>query len=182
MSVITPSPPSYHIENTNTSLRVIQTSIRGKRYFIGSIIYAIIVLSILWIFLLWLFIQVSEMLSEIPTILYFMVGLLVLGSIGIIFVALGRYTSREVIEITSTHIDIHRSNIFHKRTKRYLTEHIKGVYVISQFYNPNPIAVDYSTQTIRFGLGLDEAEARSIVKTIQKRFPQFTENIPSNSG
>jgi hypothetical protein len=36
-----------------------------------------------------------------------------------------------------------------------------------------PLAFDYGARTVRFGAGIDEAEARMIVDSIRTRFPEL---------
>ncbi len=92
-----------------------------------------------------------------------------------IWILLWRFTDREIIEVCNLYIDVHHSNIFFSRTKRYLAKNISGLRVSNPFWSflPNWIAIDYGAKTIQFSLRLDEAEARQIIKSIQEKFPQF---------
>jgi hypothetical protein len=74
------------------------------------------------------------------------------------------------------------------RSKEYDLGHIKSVRVAPLSWNPydwsgamqfwgiggGPIAFDYGSQTVRLGSGVDEAEAREIVKELRSRhaFPE----------
>jgi hypothetical protein len=75
------------------------------------------------------------------------------------------------------------------RSKEYDLQHTKNLRVAPISWNPHdwgaamqfwgigggPIAFDYGSQTVRIGSGLDEAEAREIVKELRSRhaFPEM---------
>lgn len=86
------------------------------------------------------------------------------------------------------------------RRRTYLAEHIKDLRVVSTgnyfwwwrgayFWGPyswgltsGPIAFDYGAKTFHYGGGVDEAEAKTIVKAIHERFPQYQTRQEAASG
>ena len=95
----------------------------------------------------------------------------------------------EVIEVTGQSIIISRVVLGFSIPKEYSAEYIKELR-ISTVFNGNDlfgwsrtmgywgmgaglIAFDYGAQTIRFGGGIDEAEAKQIMVEIQQRYPQY---------
>ena len=94
----------------------------------------------------------------------------------------------EVVKVDSTGIKTRRQALGLGRTREYDGDHIRRLraapIVYATTYQSNftweylglaggQIAFDYGAKTIRFGGGLDEAEARMIVETILQRFHRY---------
>ena len=99
---------------------------------------------------------------------------------------LWQLTGREVIEVSREGISLSRQVLGRGRAKTYLAEHIQDLRV-----SPSPfaamttwrhsrqpfgmlgaLAFDYGARTIRFA-DTDEAEAKQILKEIQKRYSRY---------
>jgi hypothetical protein len=93
----------------------------------------------------------------------------------------------ELVEISSYSLNI-RWQIFGLGwTKAYVAGDVRDLRVsprplvrygrgnhLQSFWNlDGPITFDYGAKTVRFGDGVDEAEAKQIVKLIQQQFPQY---------
>jgi len=93
----------------------------------------------------------------------------------------------ESIEVNSESITLQRSIYKFGRPKTYLAEHVKDLRTISNMNYPfrwsrgmtfwtlmdSLIAFDYGAKTFHCGSGTEEAEAKEIIKAIQKRFPHY---------
>lgn len=102
---------------------------------------------------------------------------------------LWQLVGKEIIEVGYNGIKIRRVVLRLGRQKEYLASHIKDLRAVSMMAGTNPfgwrrtswnwglsggsIAFDYGVQTFRFGIGVDEAEAKQIVERITGRFPQY---------
>lgn len=100
---------------------------------------------------------------------------------------LWQLTGVENIEVDSQSITLQRLIFNFGRPKTYLAEHIKDLRTVSNnnysfgwsrgmnFWGlmDGSIAFDYGAKTFRCGSGADEAEAKDIIKAIQKRFPHY---------
>jgi hypothetical protein len=96
----------------------------------------------------------------------------------------------EAITVGSQSVTIRRYVLGLGPTREYDLSHIRRLRVASDsfnFFDPRmalrfwglgggPIAFDYGSATIRFGGGVDEAEANRIVATIINRFPSIARN------
>jgi hypothetical protein len=102
-------------------------------------------------------------------------------------------SGKEVIEVSAKSITTSRVALGIRSPKEYLADHIKELRVSSSnmnlnhpmlwwtysYYNPwshnmvGSLAFDYGAQTFRFGMSIDEAEAKQIVAEIQQKFPQY---------
>ena len=97
---------------------------------------------------------------------------------------------KEIIEVGTDSIKIKRAIFGMGRVKEYLSTHVKDLRIAPLASNSNifgmprtmnfwgmtndgHIAFDYGAQTLRFCDGVDEAEAKQILKKIVSRFPQY---------
>ncbi len=110
------------------------------------------------------------------------------GGLAAIVYLLWLLTGAEKIEVDARAITVRRLILNIGRPKTYLAEHIKGLRAAanppyswwwwsSRMYYwgwlAGTITFDYGARTIRCGSGIDEAEAKAIIRTIQERFPQY---------
>jgi hypothetical protein len=95
---------------------------------------------------------------------------------------------REVLVLRSDALVSRRAVWALGRTKEYDVQHVKNLRVAPLSWSPydpsgamqfwgmagGPIAFDYGAQTVRMAIGVDEAEARVIVKELKSRhtFPE----------
>lgn len=110
-----------------------------------------------------------------------------LGGLVALYFLLWQFTGVERIEVDAHAITLRRLTLNMGRARTYLAEHIKDLRSVA---NPpywgwwssrmyywqwmfGSISFDYGAKTIRCGSGVDEAEAKAIVRTIQERFPQY---------
>jgi hypothetical protein len=108
------------------------------------------------------------------------------GGLFALYTWLWQITGREVIEVSREGIKLSRKVLGRGRAKTYLAEHIQDLRV-----SPSPfaslatwrqsrqpfamlgtLAFDYGARTIRFA-DTDEAEAKMILKEIQKRYSRY---------
>ncbi len=98
-------------------------------------------------------------------------------------------TGKEKIEVSNDSVKIRRAIYRFGKISEYLTSHIKGMRVSPVTIGNNwlgwsgaasfwgisggHLVFDYGSKTIRFGGGVDEAEARQILEEIYTRFPQY---------
>lgn len=124
----------------------------------------------------------------------FFMGLFILAWLGVWTVGgvfawrsfLWNLAGKEIVDITYPSITL-RSNIsVFSRPREYLAEHIRELRVCpgsqhgdgwSNFFlwstPKGSLAFDYGARTIYFGSGVEEAEAKQILSTIQQRFPRY---------
>jgi len=110
-----------------------------------------------------------------------------LGGLVALYFLLWQFTGVERIEVDAHAITLRRLTLNMGRARTYLAEHIKELRAVA---NPpywgwwssrmyywqwmfGAISFEYGAKTIRCGSGVDEAEAKAIVRTIQERFPQY---------
>lgn len=105
----------------------------------------------------------------------------------VLYALLWNLIGQEVIEVDGYGIKIQRQVLKFSRTKFYFTQYISDVHVSPFIYNPlswsstliiwglggGSIAFDYRGRQIRMGNGADDMEARHIVASIHKHFPQY---------
>lgn len=111
-----------------------------------------------------------------------------------IFSLLGIYhflwqlAGKEEIEIIPDSIQITEVILLLRRSKQYISSHIKDLRTAAEGrIEPYPpadegfsfnkgtgiIAFDYEGRMIRMGIGIDEAEGRQIIAEIHQRYPQY---------
>jgi len=111
-----------------------------------------------------------------------------IGGLFALYYLLWQFTGAERIEIGAQTITLRRLVLnMGSRPRTYLAEHIRDLRTVA---NPpyswwwssrmyywqwmfGSINFDYGAKTIRCGSGVDEAEAKHIIKTIQERFPRY---------
>jgi len=110
-----------------------------------------------------------------------------IGGLFALYFLLWQFTGVERIEVDAQAITLRRLVLNIGRPRTYLAEHIKDLRAVA---NPpywwwwssrmyywgwmfGLIAFDYGAKTIHCGSGVDEAEAKAIVKTIRERFPHY---------
>jgi hypothetical protein len=111
-----------------------------------------------------------------------------IGGIFVMSLLLWQIFGKEKIEIANHSIIYSRTVLIPFFPKEYSFEHIKNLRVAHIGYNgmygrsrnmafwgfgPGLIAFDYGSQTVRIGVGIDEAEAKQILAEIQQRYPQY---------
>jgi hypothetical protein len=90
----------------------------------------------------------------------------------------------EVIELDGCALILRREPIGLPPAKRYDVLQVRNLRVVpfdSSLWSRNssggmrggPLAFDYGAKTVRFGAGIDEAEARMILDSIRTRFPEL---------
>jgi hypothetical protein len=100
-------------------------------------------------------------------------------------------SGKELIQVTRQGIITRRYILGLGATQEYTAEHIRDLRAASSSMNLNhpmmawsysygpwqghmgTLAFDYGARTFRFGVGIDEAEAKQIVAEIQEKFPQY---------
>jgi hypothetical protein len=91
---------------------------------------------------------------------------------------------REVVELDGRALIIRREPIGLPLPKQYDLLQVRNLRVVpfdgslwsrdsSGGMRGGPLAFDYGARTIRFGAGIDEAEARMILDSIRTRFPEL---------
>ena len=95
-----------------------------------------------------------------------------LGSIFLVIIFFWRFTFKEIIQVSNQGIVVEQQSRILNRSMRYLAEHVKDLRASTSFDNKQ-LAFDYGARTIRFGRGLDEAEAKQIIAVIQEKFPAY---------
>jgi hypothetical protein len=111
-----------------------------------------------------------------------------IGGAFAIYAFLWQLIGREEIEITSYSITISQVVAMFRRSKEYVSAHIKELrtspmgmnemYKWSRslaFYGIGGgiIIFDYGVGTIRLGSGIDEAEGKQVIAEIQQKYPQY---------
>ncbi len=113
----------------------------------------------------------------LPMFLFFL-GIGVLAVYSLIWQIVGK----EVIEINAQMLVITRQILGWKRLREYSTEAVKDLRLNTQHLNAyvpirsfqkilgqdGMVAFDYGAKTVRFGLEIDEAEAKQIINALQK--------------
>jgi len=110
-----------------------------------------------------------------------------IGGLFALYYLLWQFTGAERIEVDTQAITLRRLVLNMGRPRIYLADHVRDLRTVA---NPpyswwwssrmyywqlmfGSITFDYGAKTIRCGSGVDEAEAKAIVKTMQERFPQY---------
>jgi hypothetical protein len=174
-SSVQPYPPRYTVKDSETALEIVTAGYRSQK----SVIAFAIAVSIFWL-VFGVFIAyfiVSDVTSTypftMPKIIYFGAVEWLLGSIFWVAIFLWSFTFKEIIQVRDQDIVVEQQSRILNRSKRYLAEHVKDLRVSTSFGNKF-LAFDYGARTIRFGRGLDEAEARQIIAIIQEKFPTYS--------
>ncbi len=110
------------------------------------------------------------------------------GGVFALSLLLWQLFGKEKIEVANNSITYSRAVVIPIFPKEYSSEYIKNLRFTNIGYNerygrsrnmefwgfgPGLIAFDYGSRTIRFGIGIDEAEAKQIVAEIQQKYPQY---------
>jgi len=105
-------------------------------------------------------------------------------------------SGKEVVEVANQSIKLSQVCLGIHPSKEYSASHIRDLRVSSSnvnlnhpmlqwtyFYNQpwyhnmsGSLAFDYGARTFRFGMSIDEAEAKQIIAEIQEKFPQYRSN------
>ena len=196
MPIIIPPDARHTITHQNDGLEVIIPPL--KNWF--QIIYLFVVL-VTWFVseIAAIGIFVFDLTPGLPEELIFLSiakSLLILivwttvGGLGI-YILLWQLVGKEKIIINERGFSI-RHEIFSKsRPKEYLAKHISALRVSpnqpahsdrSMFwefwgFGMGTLAFDYGAKTFRFGIRLDEAEARQIFNQIQLHFPKYLKEL-----
>lgn len=124
-------------------------------------------------------------LMSIVCILPFLIALLGVGGV-VIYSFLWQIVGKEIIEANANLMTLTRQIFGWKKSGEYSSEMVRDLRVNPQ--QPSAfapirsfqklvgqdglIAFDYGAKTFRFGLEIDEAEAKQIVSVLQQRLPQ----------
>ena len=104
---------------------------------------------------------------------------------GAIYTWVWNVFGREVVEIDARALTVRRAPIPFPPSKQYDLLHVRNLRVVPfESYlwwmrdpfagmRGGPLAFDYGAKTIRFGAGIDEAEARMVLDSIRTRFPEL---------
>jgi hypothetical protein len=99
----------------------------------------------------------------------------------------------EIVQVLGDSIAVGQRVLWFEQGRNHSSEHIAHLrtlqiiepawYEQSSFYGTGSpsLAFDYGARTVRFGRGIDEAEARQILERIVSKFPQYQTVIPSSS-
>lgn len=111
-----------------------------------------------------------------------------IGGVYAIITLLWLLAGKEIIQLSTYALVLRREVVGIGTTRRYLSLDVRdlrvsptaghGWYGRRQTFNTvwhldGPIAFDYGAKTLRCGGGVDEAEAKQIVKLICQHFPQY---------
>ncbi|MDX1921249.1 MAG: hypothetical protein SFU25_11020 [Candidatus Caenarcaniphilales bacterium] len=102
------------------------------------------------------------------------------------------FSGNEEIKISSSKLKIGRKTFIWSSSKEFYLAQVKsfraftpnflsfwfrrGTYLYGDGGAKESFAFDYGAKTIKFGLDLDEAEAKMIVQDIQNKFPELCES------
>lgn len=100
---------------------------------------------------------------------------------------------KEIVQVDATAITLTRRVLGLERPRRYLASHVRDLRAVPRGgmagdpsmwqafgIDPCTLAFDYGARTVRFGVGLDEAEARQIVAAVGARFAGYTDSVGAN--
>ncbi len=131
---------------------------------------------------------------------WFSIGFMIVIMIGwavgggfMIYQLAWQISGKEVVEVTVENITISRVALGFRSQKEYSATHVKELRASSSNMNLNhpmfwwayysyyplfhtmigSLAFDYGAKTFRFGMSVDEAEAKQIIAEIQQKFPQY---------
>lgn len=122
----------------------------------------------------------------------FLVAWLGVWTVGGAFALYGfiwQLVGKEKIVVSHEAVSISKDILGFTLPKIYASDHLKDLrvspftpqpFVLSWYRSnniwgigPGIVAFDYGSRTVNFGSGLDEAEAKEIIKLITNRFPQY---------
>ena len=203
LPVIEPPPPCYTIEELGDSLRITVAGAKNCSgisllglWLVPWVIVEIVICGVLFSGLTAL-LQGELLESNSDNVLICVVGPALLAGFtfwtirGVLAISqlVWQLSGREVIEVSNLSIKIQRQELGLGRPNEYWAEHIKDLRIVPGMYFPfsflkgraasfwvpveGPIVFDYGARTVRFGLGVDEAEAKQILAAIQLRFPRY---------
>jgi len=110
------------------------------------------------------------------------------GEITSIYQMMWQLFGQEKIEVSADSMTICQAILGISRSKKYTREHIRRLRAdvtgrvepyaladegVSMNKGTGMIAFDYKEETIRMGIGIDEAEAKFLVAEIQRHFPEY---------
>lgn len=118
-------------------------------------------------------------LSTDSTLMAFSTFALVFVFFSSIYMLVLAVTGRETIEVSQRSIIIRRKIIIGNivlptaPSKEYLMEHVKSlrVWPALRWSGGGTLAFDYGARTVRFGAGIDDAEARQILERLKGFLP-----------
>jgi hypothetical protein len=122
--------------------------------------------------------------NPLPTLLLLIAfGIWILFGCYIIYSWLWEVVGYEIMESTDKVLHIRRTVLGFTHTQQYSTEHIEDIRAVlptrttwswTKIMLREPpggtIAFDYGAETIRFGVGASEAEAKQIVAELEREF------------
>lgn len=122
--------------------------------------------------------------APFPFLLFWIAGLTLAGAFGLYAWTWSAF-GREVVELDGRRLSARREPIGIPTRKDYDLLHVRNLRVVpfdgSTWWSRDPLAgmrsgplaFDYGAKTVRFGAGIDEAEARMILDSIRTRFPEL---------
>lgn len=101
-----------------------------------------------------------------------------------LYVVLWSLFGREIIRVKADTLSIQRRLFLDRQPKDYEVSSVKPLRVTPNPYEPfnilrsfgltgGPIAFDYGAETVRFGAGMQEAEAKQMLDLLLKKAPQL---------
>jgi hypothetical protein len=101
-----------------------------------------------------------------------------------LYVVLWSLFGREIIRVDADTLGIQRRLFWDRQPKDYEIASIRALRVTVVPYDPfhffrsfglagGPIAFDYGAETVRFGAGIQEAEAEQVLDLLSKKAPQL---------
>jgi hypothetical protein len=198
MPILQPPKERHAVQDTGSAIQVI---IPNRKNYITLIAFGGWLVG--WacgemIFILGLLLNAPERwefgatgLSGLTLFLLAWLGLWTVAGGFTVFKVLWQFAGKEVIEVSHDSIKIQRAMFGIGRTKEYLASYVKNLRIapiammdkrILEWSRAIPfgpshgsLAFDYGAQTVQFGGGADEAEAKQILDKIVARFPQYRE-------
>lgn len=121
-----------------------------------------------------------HLLASIFSMIWFVIGFLPLSAV------IWQLAGQELLEVSPYSLNIRRQLFGWGWTKAYVASDVHELRVSPRPYLSDgrrqqlqtiwnlsgPLTFDYGAKTIRFGDGLDEAEAKQIIKLIQQHYPK----------
>lgn len=168
--------PRYVLDDLGGAIRV-EIPLQGRETAIVYVVFAILMIvgcGAIGVEIVWGIVSLRTVPEAI--IVLSLVGIVVLGSLLLgawsLVVAL---TGKEVLDVNGTAVCVRR--IFNvagaqftvPRPRVYSAEHVRELRLASGALGG--LAFDYGASTVRFARGVDEAEAKQILRTILARFP-----------
>src|SRR4030095_14423305 len=193
--VVKPPAPKHTSENLGDKLMISIPSLKNwfLVFFLGFWL-------IMWVIgevgvLLFLILDTSKSVYDGPPIPFLILWIIfwTVGGGYAIYQLAWLVAGKEVVEVTTQGMTISRVVSSIRSSKEYSSNYIKELRVSSSNMNLNhpmlmwpysyfspwrhniigSLAFDYGAQTFRFGMSIDEAEAKQIIAEIQQRYPQY---------